>query len=509
METILLTNSKQNFDKDSDMASNKRKWLLIEDNREKAECLMANIAHYFPREDIYWFYTEKETYIYPRFLYEPKEAGLVCFRTVYKKVDGKPKNIRKKINFYWCKNRTTFFDFFDQINDHNGIILLDVSMPVFDNKPFLTDDLNKKIKDFLFGEDPRLCRPLITIISGVANNLPVKIGIGSEDEKRILTSDAAFIPGTLTKDCEKTINSSHQLWQILYENSQINLEEFLDKMAQMDQHECHNWKNEVPSELVKYKQRNRWNEDWDMPIQLGYLIQLLNYDPVEFVDKFKLKNEAGYFQDGCNICECLKVMGTQAKPGKSNSKGTLSFSLLGTLFICWAAYRQTIAQEDRKHDDLFIEAILACPGKPAARYALISPPQTSFSLRKTITALYNMMLLLYKSSLPNDYGKDLLKEVLFDETGLSIRLNINPEKLFEKMKLEYERRYLGGQHNGGGLSTTKILDFYAVSNYCDFLQRNRIPFLGTYYGLKILPAGIYNENGIILKFGHETQNHNH
>ncbi|GJM31024.1 MAG: hypothetical protein DHS20C18_00250 [Saprospiraceae bacterium] len=480
----------------------KKKWILIEDSAEKAKYILANVLRLHPIDELIWLYPENENPLPPTYIKEIDGKGAACFEGEIKLPNLEQKVITGKLRFHWCRTRQEFFDAFNAINDHNGIILLDVQLTTLGKKHYLDEQLAGKIQYFLEG-GPKDAQSLITIISGIAAHGRTRDDIAPEDE-RVLTIGGgrwSFSSRSNPKDSVEAIEESQENWDNLYGNPTLSISDFLEKMAEFDQHECHNWRDEIPSELIKYKSRGRWNDNWKMPKQLGYLIQLLKYDPDKFVKEFNLKTKKGFFRDGCDICECMKVMGTKAKADDPESKGTESFSLLGTLFVCWAAYRNVFVNKASRQDALFIEAIKSCNSKNIARNSKITPPQTNETLKKTIIALYDMMSVLYKSTIKKGKGKDLLKRIKLDKGGLNITLEIDPQGLFDGIKSAYEKRIFQFEVEGGGTSSNKILNFYQQTNFCDELQMDKKPFLGSYYGFKVMAAGKNPQNGINITFG--------
>ncbi len=479
----------------------KKKWILIEDSAEKAKYLIGNVLRLHPEDELIWLYAENESPLKPTFITRLEKGGFATYKSEIKLPGGQCQLVTGTFRFHWCRKRKEFFNAFNAINDHQGIILLDVELATLGKKHYLDEELKAKVQYFLEGGKGKP-KSLITIISSVAAHGKTRDDIAPDDDRVLAIGGGrwSFSTRSNPKDCEQVVMVSQENWDRLYGTPDLSIDEFLKKMSEFDQHECHNWRDEIPSELIKYRSRNRWNDHWNMPVQLGYLIQLLKYNPEHFINEFNLKKEDGYYRDGCDICECLKVMGTKAKSGDPRSKGTESFSLLGILFICWAAYRHVFVNKDRK-DQLFIDAIKSCDSKNIARNSKITPPQTNATLKKTIIALYDMMSVLYKSTLEHEKGKDLLKRIKLDKDGLQIILGINPENLFKGIKDTYESTIFRYEVEGGGTSSGKILTFHQYANYCDHLQMDKKPFIGSYYGFKVMAAGNRVENGIIIMFG--------
>jgi len=486
-----------------------RKWIIIEDDPNRAKYLIAFILSLFKEDQIYWLYTNNRDKV-PSFV---SEDGL--FRPPPFRLNGeKEEEVCGKIDFRWCDNRAAFFEHFNEINDYNGIVLLDVNMPAFGSKDTLDEELGKALKGFLCGDQLEPSKSMITIASSQASYTRV-IKQLSPYEKKVEKGGAgewSFETSTFHKDCKSVVELSDRKWQELYSNPDFTLQDFLSKMAELDQHDCHNWRDEIPAELIRYKKKGRWDQDWDMPVQLAYLIKFLGFtDAEKFVKELELKKPSGHFLDGSVVCECLKVMGTKTKPPSvfPGSLGTLSFSLLGATFVCWAAYRQCFRLEDAPAgDQLFKQAIKSLKSTPhkknIARYKLISPPQQHDTLQKTITALYEMMMTMYKSTLESSSGEDLLKDVSLNEKGLAIRININPSNLFKKLSLRYKNKIMKAKEEGGGDTCAKILQYFDLCNYCDNFGSSEQPFLGAFNSLKLYRAGDYDSNGIIVKIGNEA-----
>ena len=486
-----------------------RKWIIIEDDPNRAKYLIAFILRMFKEDRIYWLYTNKKDKV-PSFISEDRFFCPPPFRL--NGVDDE--EVCGEIDFRWCDTPDAFFKHFKEINDYSGIILLDVNMPAFGSKDTLDEDLSDALRGFLYRDQLQPSNAMVTIVSSAASYTRV-IKQLSPHEKKVEKGGAgewSFESSTFHKDCKSVIELSDRKWQELYGKPDFTLQDFLCKMAELDQHDCHNWRDEIPAELIRYKKKGRWDKDWDMPIQLAYLIKLLNFtDADQFVEELELKKPSGHFLDGSVVCECLKVMGTKAKPPAvfAGSLGTLSFSLLGATFVCWAAYRQCFKLEDQPSgDQLFMQAIKSLKSNPdkknIARYKLISPPQQHDTLQRTITALYEMMMTMYTSTLESSSGEDLLKDVSLNKTGLAIRINISPKNLFAKLSVRYKNKIMDSGEKGDGDTCTKILQYFDLCNYCDNFGSSEQPFLGAFNSLKLYRAGDYDSNGIIVKIGNEA-----
>lgn len=493
LQQTTITNSKKENTTNND-STKQRKWIIIEDFPKKAKYFIANILTFFPNDAIYWLFPEtNEAAEFDFLTYVDKNIG--CFKLTTKE-DNKWVIITGSIFFYWSKSEMEFVNNFDFVAaDGNGIILLDVKLPSVlpnDSEDIIHPTLKKKMYEFLTRDDPRKIKPLISIMSQSVAYGMVKEAI--KEDHRI------FAPGgrwsfTKPQHFVEFIKETAAEWDKHHSKPPYAIEDFLKDMAKLSQHDCHNWREEEPSELRKYIKKGTWNTEWSMPIQLGYLIKLLKYEPKKFVKTFELKNSKGYFIDGHSIGECLKIMGTK-------DKNTYSFSLLGATFIAWAAYRRHFPHSEG--NKLFIKAVKTLGNKNIARYKLISPPQQNETLQTTVTALFKMIFNLTKSTIEEETGKDLLTDVELDSNGLRITINIHPENLQKKIQGTYQNRFLTKNVEGGGESTTKILDYIAQSNFCDNFVMGRKPFIGSPCPLTISAAGDYKENGILLNFKYGT-----
>ncbi len=478
-----------------------RKWILIEDDQEKARILIGYILQLFSSEEVWWLWPVKKVPFNPFFISSRELNGdaiytvddFVCPKDCNKQISG-------RIKFIPCTTRPEFFQSLRGATSEKVIFLVDVELPTLGSTSELDAELAEYLKNYLLSE--KSYQGIVTIITGRAHPAATKQVI-KEGDSRILTSGEWAFQNNKVNDCHEVIIQSDAQWKKHFEKNHFTLQDFFENMAQFDQHETHNWENDTPSKLDYYIEKKRWNTEWNMPIQLGFLIKLLNYDPQEFVETFELKNEHGFFANGSSICECLKIMGTKAKDNQEgSSEGSRSFSLLAVLFFAWAAYRQTFATEEDRADEKFIEAIKGIGyNNQIARYSMITPPQSNASLRKTGQALFNMMTHVFKSTRPQDRGEDLLRRLKLNKDGLAFHLDIYPDGLFHKMQLEYGKRYLNHKNQGGGDTSRKIFDYIDRANYCDAPQRDREPFWGPPFSLNIHAAGDENENGIILRFG--------
>ncbi|MEM9820584.1 MAG: hypothetical protein AAF985_05910 [Bacteroidota bacterium] len=402
------------------------------------------------------------------------------------------KTVEGNAYYYWCNDEQQFNHHFKRIVDFpKCILLLDVQLSALHDRQGFFTTLKFRAKEFLKQSHQR---SMITITTSQMAFGTVKGEINRNDD-RILAIGGVweFVGSTMNKDCQSVVEESALHWQKLYGTPQFTLEDFFDEMAKFNQHACHNWQNETVGNLQKYKEKGRWDSNWEMPIQLAYLIRLLDYDPKVFVELFELKNDRGYFKNECAICECLKVMGT-------NDPNTTSYSVMGVLFICWAAYRGAFPKGE--HNEAFIQAIKSCSAD-AARHGTISPPQTVKTQKATAIALYEMIRVLCVSSKKLAQERDLIKSVQICECSLKIRISINARSLHQSIQKEYKKR-IGQSSIGGGTSAKKIVNYFELSNICDRLVWNKYSILGTACkGFSIQTAGEKETNGIILKFGYE------
>lgn len=491
-----------------------RKWILIEDDKEKAKNIIAVILSFFKTEPIYWLYTDVNSTRMASFLTEEDED--ILFRQELKLEENEGfKKLEGKLSYHHCKSRKDFFKYAQSINFESAIVILDIKQPVFGNQSELDIELRDFLKEQLDSnyEQNELC---ITIASNKANYVSVKNAFKPYEDRINLNGSGnwSFTLTDMVSDCMEAIYSSNDFYNDLFKENPYKLEDFLEDMSKLDQHACHNWNHEDRSRVIYFKKKGRWHLEWDMPIQLSYLIKLLGYDKDDFVKDFDMHNERGKFYEGHPIGECLKTMGTKQQVDKNgepdiNSKGSTSFSFMGALFICWAAYRNTIKNEKERKDQLFIEAIKSTfkeRDRYIARISSISPKQTYKVLCFTINSLYDMLIDLYTSSEKDRLGKDNLKEVRLDKNGVSIRLEINPESIYESIRREYENTIFGGNTGveRGGNSGTKIMKYFKLSNYCDDFSLNRNHLLGFDNSLKLFAAGKKEKNGLIIKLGHDT-----
>ncbi|MCG8328807.1 MAG: hypothetical protein MI974_14040 [Chitinophagales bacterium] len=477
-----------------------KKWIIIEDRAYKAKEIIFQLLKKGKKDQIIWLFPNNKDTM-PNFLREEDATQhLYQFYKEYETIDNNWEEIDGEIHFFWCHNEEDFITYFDRVNDHNGILLLDIQLPTLGNLQELDGILLEKVQHFLLDGPPGKSQGLICIISSVVSHGAAKGRISMGDERIISSGEWSFSAASLEKDCQQVIEECERVWLKLYDRPLYTLDQFLKKMSKLDQYQCHNWANDNPISLIKYKKNRLWNDTWDMPIQLGYLIKFLHYDHKEFVKEFDLRDKK-YFNGGSAIAECLKIMGT-------NDERTDSISLLAATFFCWAAYRHSFPAQERKGDVLFIGAIKNClTNVSIARYKLITPPQKLPTLKKTIQALYEMMTMLYKSTILKEHRADLLKDVKLNEKGLQIQIKINPEALFSKLSPHYSCILLSkeGPHKGkGGDTSQKVFTFWSYSNYCDKFVQSKLPILGSQYPFSILSAGDYTNNGLLIQFGYDT-----
>ncbi len=477
-----------------DLNKDKRRWILVEDYPAKAEYLISYILQQHPQDDIYWILPDNTNYNHPTYVKElQSDSELKPFKMPLILEDNKIEVVEGTIHFFACQTEAEFTQVFQPFLRLDGnILLLDIELKNFGKPGPNTAFLAPQAKRLLGGQGQK---NLVTIMSGVANFAEVKRRIDDTEEDRIVALGGRwqFVYSSLPKDCWAVVNESHRRWQKVFNRNQFSLSDFLEKMAEMNQHQCHNWQNESASKQQYYISTERWHEEWNMPIQLSYLNQLLGYDPEQFVADLDLKKSNGYFREGSPTCNALKVMGTK-------DKDTHSFSLLGTAFIAWAAYRN-LFPEGAAHDH-FLKAIRKATERNA-RHQFITPPQTLPTLQKTIHQLYELFGTLFITTEEAAEQLDNVRDVELDAKGLSFHLNINPEKLHRAMTQEYRKRLLGNKEIGGGTSSKKIVSYLAQSNYCDRLLMDKKPLVGATYGLLLFAAGEDNAHGTILKFGNE------
>ncbi len=493
MEPTTLQEKQPKENKNMNSIKNTRRWVLVEDYPAKAEYLISYIMQTHPSDEIYWIFPDSTTYNRPSYVKSlEKKDSLKPFKMPLILEKGKIEVVEGKVHFFWCKNREDFSELYEDIvRDDNSILLLDVELKGLGKTGPDTDFVAPKAKRML-GSQGRKC--LVTIMSRVANFMEVKSRIDPEDDRILaLGGRWQFIYSSLPKDCREVVQESHKLWQKLFEKNEFNLDVFLEEMAKLSQHECHNWQNELSKNRQYYIETGRWHEEWDMPIQLSYLIKLLNYKPDQFIEDLDLKKNNGYFQEGSPTCHALKLMGTK-------DKDTHSFSILGAAFIAWAAYRDLFPNGDG--NALFLNAIRQASER-MARHQFITPPQQLPTLQRTIRQLFQLLRTVFISTEADPKQLDNLMEVELEDSGLSFCLNINPESLHQALTQEYRKRLLNAKEIGGGTSSKKIIDYLAQSNYCDRLLMDQKPLIGATYGLKIFAAGEENINGTILKFGNE------
>jgi len=449
--------------------SEPRHWIIIEDYPSKAEYLIAHILNEFPDDVIHLLHSEKDTFNVPIFLKVKESGNPKKFNLRIKENLGRrSKVIQGAAYFYDCHNQELFLEAIDKMMLlDKAIMLLDVELTALGGKQGFDSLVRFKAKEFLEDKNKKAT---ITITTNQASVQAVKADIIHED-KRINESSWLFRGSTMNENCKSAVIESDKHWQKIHGTPFYNIKEFFNEMSRFKQHDCHNWQDE-----------------------LSYLIQFLKYDPDDFIKEFGLKNENGFFKDGHSICECLKVLGT-------TDANTLGFSILGALIISWAAYREVFPEGT--YNQAFIAAIKSCHEKDA-RNAMVVPPQSIRTQKKTAVALYEMIKVLSISTEKINAGKDNIKSVKLTPKALEIRFGINPENLQKAIDKELKKRY-SDSSIGGGTSSKKVVDYFVASNKCDRLIMNKFSFLGNAHkGFSLLTAGYHPSNGIILKIGYES-----
>jgi len=469
-----------------------RHWIIIEDYPSKAEYLIAHILNEFPDDIIHLLHSEKDMFNIPIFLKVKERGNPKSFNLRIKEnIGSRSKVIAGAAYYYDCHNHELFLEAINKMMlFEKAIMLLDVELTALGGKQGFDSLVRFKAREFLKDQDKKAT---ITITTNQASVQAVKADIIYE-EKRINENAWLFRGSTMNENCKSAVIESNKHWQRLHGNPVFSIQEFFEEMSKFKQHDCHNWQDEIPNKIDHYVEKGRWNTEWNMPIQLSYLIQFLKYDPEDFIKEFGLKNENDFFKDGHAICECLKVLGT-------TDGNTLGFSILGALLISWAAYREVFLEGS--NNQAFIAAIKSCHEKDA-RNAMVTPPQSTTTQKETAVALYEMIKVLCISTEKRIAGTDNIKSVKLTTKALEIRFGINPENLQKTMDRELKKRY---SHSsiGGGSSSKKIVDYFVASNKCDRLIMNKFSFLGNAHkGFSLLTAGYHPSNGIILKIGYET-----
>ena len=518
MSGDLLTQMKNNQDSSSlaEEPHHSRKWIIIEDSAPKAEWFIGFILHLFPNDKIHWFYLEANLFNEPEYVMDPDGGGTWKYYSRELPLDaGQVRKVEGHLHFYWCKTEKEFIHMFDRVNDHNGIVLLDIDLPILGGKESINEGiLGDKIREFFACDTlDRDCESMVCVTSSAVHHAKVRRQICRDDDwvyQRIYTEGAGdweFTGNTRARDCRDVVERSHNFWNRLYSKTAA-LAVFLSKMAEYDQTSFHNWDNSSEANLILFQSKGTWDNHLNMPVQIKFLSDFLDIGCEEFIFIFNLRDSKGHYWNNCAICECLKVMGTSDAD---------NFSLLGIAFLTWAAYRRRFGKEG-KGNQLFINAIKSVQEMeyqhhlPISRNNLIGPPQKTDTLHKTITAYFEMLPHLFCSKSQDEPGADLLREVDLDRTGFAVRFEkIFPERLFNSISREYKRKCLNfkdegdlAEIKGGGDTARAILKFFPLNQFCDKLIMNKIPFLGNFFSLKIYAAGDYPENGIILKFGNAT-----
>lgn len=476
------------------MQGKKRNWIIVEDSPIRAEELITQIILKHGQEDgIYWVYAHRDHKPSPTFV-----RDLVNPKGAFSRPNG-DKAIVGDVKLYWTKTAEAFTKAFNKIKDLPGILLLDIDLSALGGNVHSPVLMNAARSFIPLGQPKN--ESLICIVSRVAAYGPVKEEIRANDE-RIITDGGGkwvFSMPRMAADCREVIEVCDEAWRKHYGTERISLDEFLDKMGELSIEDCHNWQEQIPSRKQEYITQNRWSEDWDMPIQLQHLIQLIGWPPERFIQTFQLRQEQNGFIDGHPICECLKTMG--------NKDGN-SFSLLGAIFIAWAAYRNTVS--DGAKEELFVKAIqslIELKEMDIARRRMITPPQQLSCLKETINALYRLFCQVYISTRPEDQGQDILEEVHLNKQGLSIEVMIEPEPLHKSVSKSYWERVLSKSNetensSNGGDTSSKIIDYHIRSNYSDaFTYNPKHPFFESDNSLKLIPT---SENSITIRLGHEN-----
>lgn len=151
----------------------------------------------------------------------------------------------------------------------------------------------------------------------------------------------------------------------------LSASDFLRKMALLTEDDCHN----IPSGTNTIKEdaiaKGTWESKRDMPIQLSYLIDFLNYRDSEFKELFFI-DDFDKTETSHAIYEILKFMGTSSidfeieelqqeenqkiKTIKDTS-GSYSISLGGLLLLGFGAHREKTNFKDPAGDKVFIDQI--------------------------------------------------------------------------------------------------------------------------------------------------------
>ena len=475
-------------------------WLLVEDKEDKAAYMMAYITQFRPGDKIIWLYPDDGS-VNPYLI--GFDLGTDQTYEIKTSIDNGFVEISINFTFLWCHNDEEVNGAFESVMaEKNLILLLDIHYANYHTPDKYIFDGQFKISclELLSKKSPDV--NLIMVATSIQANTALFRQSLNRDERVLIPTDFTYDKGDkMEKDCMEVVLYALNAWKSFYSSQyQYNIDHYLADMAKLDQYDCHNWNNTDIREMHRYLQKKLWNKEWNMPIQLEYLIKLLDYRPKVFFTQINnlQSDRDSRFNATHPLTECLKIMGTK-------DDKTHNISLLGVLLLAWAAYRHAIPGK-KENNYYFVDALNKCTDIQTARYRLIGPPQQDTTLQLTMKAFYDMMFLLFPHQ--TDNGLDNLKGIKWanDFKCLQFHLGISPKLLHAKLKDDYRNHCFpeDGQTPGGGKTTGKIIKFMSLCNFGDKLIVGKHIIMGSAYGFSIKTAGDFDNNGIILQFGHDT-----
>ncbi len=458
------------------------KWIILDDESHKTKYFVDVIFECCPRDKVTWLHTGN---------IDHKKKKDFEFLENFKNF--------KNIEYKFLKTVLDFERYFDAEIEGELILLMDIHSPLFQNKvlPNEIPILLKKARSFMDFH----ANKLLVLSTGAAKPTNWANAISKDDDRIIRNTfkEIDFV-NTVEEDCKNTVIHAIEEWIRKYEYAH-KLDDFFSSLDRLNNEDCHNnfYKRRIRSEDLE----RLWHKKYDLPMQIGCLIDLLQYDKKKFLEDFKIIIDFGEEQrinESHLFFDCLKYFG----PSDGNS-----ISLLATIVIAWSAYNQIF--RDGEGDEIFKKCIQEIEENPKqyntaliVRASSIVPPQSNAVIRESAKSLFEMFLKLFKSK----NWTDNLFSISISNKALVFELkNVDFIALADKLQREYKKRYfqkyrdLGrtslymksgrnrrkGKQRGGGDTSRSILNFTEYATYCDeFLEGELI--CGSMYPFKIQSA---------------------
>lgn len=458
----------------------KKTWLIIEDNPAKANSLIEAIQNnqYSKSDKIVW-------------LWAWIEADLDA-------PDIKQLEENEFVNVLICKTGKILGKELKKYSKNDVLLLLDIELLGINNEQIDQEgnELYSTLKNSFFKVGPIRIIALTSIhfnTQVARDHLELELGAKISC---VFTGQWNWTKEELDsykKTSESVINDTLEKWDNIINKNDKLLIDYFEQMSKFTVKQLHNnWGTNITPKPVEY------------------LAKFLGCNAGTFATILELK-ENNVFKSEDIVKECIKSL-------SFHEQEKCGLSLMGALFICWAAYRRVFPEGNG--DKYFISAIKESRQLESDDQSIISRSSSIISLqgqaflKKTIISLFK----LFKQSFTADrdcsgfykIGNDLLKSIKLTKEGFEIELGMDCSKL-QKVLMKTQNQLLDFlNHNTESIEresehvfSTLIIDFYLRSGISNEIRSNSDGtsfFFSSQYVLKLKSITNNPKDGMIIGF---------